>query len=95
MMQTQSDPIEELIAFASQVDACMVPPSVLAFQCKRLMDNLGCLAAGFEQSGVKASLTLARRWSGCEEARVIGSGTARRPAGGIRQCGACPGVRLL
>lgn len=73
MMQTQSDPIEELIAFASQVDACMVPPSVLAFQCKRLMDNLGCLAAGFEQSGVKASLTLARRWSGCEEARVIGS----------------------
>jgi len=67
------DPIEELIAFASQTDASKVPASVVAFQCKRLLDNLGCLAAGFEQSGVTAALSLARRWSGCEEATVIGS----------------------
>ncbi|MFI8417090.1 MmgE/PrpD family protein [Serratia sp. NPDC078593] len=73
MTQVQPDPIEALVDFATQVDACMVPPSVLAFQCKRLMDNLGCLAAGYAQSGVEAALTLARRWSSCEEARIIGS----------------------
>lgn len=73
MTKLSVDPIEELIAFASQVDACMIPPAVLAFQCKRLMDNLGCLAAGYDQSGVDAALSLARRWSGSAEASIIGS----------------------
>ncbi len=72
-MTQQHDPIHALITFAAQADASQIPPSVLAFQCKRLMDNLGCLAAGFEQRGVAAALSLARRWSGCEEAHVMGS----------------------
>ncbi|WP_017346014.1 MmgE/PrpD family protein [Pantoea sp. A4] len=73
MSQPEHDPIEELIAFASRVDACMIPPEVLGFQTKRLLDNLGCMAAGYEESGVNAALKLARRWSGCGEAHVLGS----------------------
>ncbi|MFZ4831850.1 MmgE/PrpD family protein [Rouxiella sp. Mn2063] len=73
MTTSTHDPIKELIIFASQFEASKVPASVLAFQTKRLLDNLGCLAAGYEQSGVAAALTLARRWSGCEESSVIGS----------------------
>ncbi|WJV63922.1 MmgE/PrpD family protein [Pectobacteriaceae bacterium CE70] len=73
LAQIKIDPIEELIDFALCVDACMVPPSALAFQSKRLLDNLGCLAAGYNQTGVDAALKLARRWSGCTEAHILGS----------------------
>lgn len=43
MKRTQVDPVEELISFASLADARMIPFTVLAFQCKRLIDNLGVL----------------------------------------------------
>lgn len=73
MKRIQVEPFEELINFSFQANVCMVPSAVLAFQCKRLMDNLGCLAAGYDQNGVEAALSLARRWSGCSEASIIGS----------------------
>ncbi|EJA5820985.1 MmgE/PrpD family protein [Salmonella enterica] len=73
MKRTQVDPVEELINFASQADARMIPSTVLAFQCKRLIDNLGCLAAGYDQNGTESAVLLARRWSGNAEATIIGS----------------------
>jgi 2-methylcitrate dehydratase PrpD len=73
MSRLKKDPIEGPVEFASTVDVCMIPPSVINFQCKRLLDNLGCLAAGYQQSGIDTALKMARRWSGCAEAHVLGS----------------------
>ena len=67
------DPIEDLIDIAHGLPASLVPQSVLAFQRKRMLDNLGCLAAGYHERGVSAAIELARRWSGCREAMLIGS----------------------
>jgi len=67
------DPINDLVANAHGLPADQVPQSVLAFQQKRMLDNLACLAAGYQARGVAAALDLARRWSGCQEAILIGS----------------------
>ncbi len=68
-----SDPIDALLDVAHALPACAVPASVLAFQRKRILDNLGCIAAGYQQAGTEAALQLARQWSGVEQATVLGS----------------------
>lgn len=73
MTNISLDPIENLIDVAYGLPSKQVPQSVLAFQRKRMLDNLACLAAGYQERGVAAAINLARRWSGCQEAIVIGS----------------------
>ncbi|QCI64730.1 MmgE/PrpD family protein [Phreatobacter stygius] len=68
-----TDPIEGLIDHAAGVRASAVPARTIAFQARRVLDNLGCLAAGHDQAGTGTALSLARRWSGTAEATVIGS----------------------
>jgi 2-methylcitrate dehydratase PrpD len=67
------DPIEDLIDMAYGLASDDVPEAVLAFQRKRVLDNLACLAAGYQEIGVATAIDLARRWSGCQETIVIGS----------------------
>ncbi|MBN8938444.1 MAG: MmgE/PrpD family protein [Rhizobiales bacterium] len=68
-----TDPIDRLIDHAARVRVSDIPAATVAFQRCRVLDNLGCLAAGHDQAGTAAALTLARRWSGAAEATVIGS----------------------
>lgn len=70
---TFSDPIDTLLDVAHALPANAVPASALAFQRKRLLDNLGCIAAGYQQAGTDAALHLARQWSGVAQATVLGS----------------------
>ena len=69
------DPISPLLDAAHAVHSDQIPHATLAFQRLRLLDHLACLAAGYDASGVEAALSLARRWSGAEEATVLGTGT--------------------
>lgn len=72
-MQPINDPVDILLEAAQRIDAAMLPAKVLAFQRMRILDNLACLAAGYDAAGTDAALALARQWSGCDQAGVIGS----------------------
>jgi aconitate decarboxylase len=72
-MQTINDPIDVLLEAARTIDAAVLPAKVMAFQRSRILDNLSCLAIGYDATGTDAALALARQWSGCEQASVIGS----------------------
>lgn len=72
-MQSINDPIDILLEAARTTDAAALPAKVLAFQRLRILDNLACLAAGYDAAGTDAALALARQWSGSEQAGVIGS----------------------
>lgn len=69
----KADPIDDLIEYAFTTPASCVPDHVATFQSKRVLDNLGCIVAGYDQVGVSAALKLARGWSSKSEATVIGS----------------------
>ncbi|WP_315138775.1 MmgE/PrpD family protein [Achromobacter marplatensis] len=79
-MKTINDPIDTLLEAAQARTADTLPVSVLAFQRLRILDNLACLAAGYDGTGTGAAQILASRWSGCAEASVLGS-TLRLAAG--------------
>lgn len=68
-----SDPLHRLLDHAFSVGLDDIPAATMDFQSRRVLDNLGCLVAGYDQAGTAAALSLARRWSGAGEATVIGS----------------------
>ncbi len=75
MTAIPTDPIDSLIDLAQTLPTSAVPASVLAFQRKRILDNLGCIAAGYDSLGNQAAIALATRWSGVEEATLLGTST--------------------
>ncbi|MEH2553216.1 aconitate decarboxylase [Bradyrhizobium algeriense] len=68
-----NDPLDALLDHAFFVEATKIPTETMNFQLRRVLDNLGCLVAGYDQAGTSMALSLARRWSGAQEATVIGS----------------------
>jgi 2-methylcitrate dehydratase PrpD len=68
-----SDPLDSLLDHADSVRIQDIPARAMDFQLRRVLDNLGCLAAGHDQAGTGVALSLARRWSGAREATVVGS----------------------
>jgi 2-methylcitrate dehydratase PrpD len=67
------DPLDPLLDHAHSTEISIIPAATMDFQLRRVLDNLGCLAAGYDQAGTHMALSLARRWSGAPEATLIGS----------------------
>lgn len=68
-----NDPIENLVKTANAIKTNDIPDDVINFQKMRIIDNLACLAVGYNATGINEALDHAHRYSGCAEASVLGS----------------------
>lgn len=68
------DPIFALVRHAVGIGFDDLPADVIAFQKRRLLDNVGACLAGRNSAGCRETLELARRYGGVRQAQVLGYG---------------------
>lgn len=68
-----NDPIENLVKTANAIKTNDIPDDIIYFQKMRIIDNLACLAVGYNATRINEALKHAHRYSGCAEASVVDS----------------------